>query len=136
MPSKGRSARNTATRPTKRAQLGRRTRPRRARRLAHSRAGGPRNGVIGSTPTVPISIALVAGGLAVINPCGFPLLPAFLSYYLGADEQNLPRAPTRLLQGLAVGALVSIGFLGFFAAVGVPISYGAAAIARTVPWVG
>ncbi|TMK24682.1 MAG: cytochrome c biogenesis protein CcdA, partial [Actinobacteria bacterium] len=26
--------------------------------------------------SVPISIALVAGGLAVINPCGFPLLPA------------------------------------------------------------
>ena len=40
----------------------------------------------GLTPTVPISIALVAGGLAVVNPCGFPLLPAFLSYYLGAQE--------------------------------------------------
>src|SRR4051812_22834314 len=26
---------------------------------------------------VPVSVALVAGGLAVINPCGFPLLPAF-----------------------------------------------------------
>jgi cytochrome c biogenesis protein CcdA len=31
--------------------------------------------VIGSTPTAPISIALIAGGLTVINPCGFPLLP-------------------------------------------------------------
>src|SRR5438876_8125830 len=41
---------------------------------------------------VPASVALVAGGLAVINPCGFPLLPAFLSFYLGADEHELPRA--------------------------------------------
>ena len=53
--------------------------------------------MIGSTPTVPISIALVAGGLAVINPCGFPLLPAFLSFYLGADEWRLPSAPTRVV---------------------------------------
>jgi hypothetical protein len=41
--------------------------------------------------------------LAVINPCGFPLLPAFLSVYLGANEDELPRAPTRIVQGLLVG---------------------------------
>ena len=92
--------------------------------------------MIGSTPTVPISIALVAGGLAVINPCGFPLLPAFLSFYLGADERRLPPAPTRILQGLLVGALVTVGFLGFFALVGLPVSYGVGAIARAVPWAG
>jgi cytochrome c biogenesis protein CcdA len=42
---------------------------------------------------------LVAGGLSVVNPCGFPLLPAFLSFYFGADEQQLPRASTRVVQG-------------------------------------
>jgi cytochrome c-type biogenesis protein len=89
-----------------------------------------------SISSVPISIALVAGGLAVVNPCGFPLLPAFLSYYLGAEEQRLPRASTRVLQGLLVGALVTLGFLGFFALVGLPISYGVDAIARAVPWAG
>src|SRR5205823_1067312 len=71
---------------------------------------------------VPVSVALVAGGLAVVNPCGFPLLPAFLSFYLGADEQTLPRAPTRILQGLLVGGLVAAGFLGLFALVGLPVS--------------
>jgi cytochrome c biogenesis protein CcdA len=85
---------------------------------------------------IPVSIALVAGGLSVVNPCGFPLLPAFLSFYLGADEERLPRAPTRLWQGLAVGGLMSSGFLGFFAVVGLPVTYGAAAIARAVPWTG
>ena len=92
--------------------------------------------MIASTPTVPISIALVAGGLAVVNPCGFPLLPAFLSFYLGAEERRLPRAPTRALQGLLVDALVTVGFLGFFALVGLPVSYGVGAIARAVPWAG
>ena len=86
--------------------------------------------------SVPISIALVAGGLAVLNPCGFPLLPAFLSFYLGADERRLPPAPTRVLQGLLVGLLVTVGFLGFFALVGLPVSYGVGAIARAVPWLG
>jgi cytochrome c-type biogenesis protein len=85
---------------------------------------------------VPISIALVAGGLAVANPCGFPLLPAFLSFYLSADERRLPPAPTRVVQGLVVGSLVTVGFLGFFVLVGLPITYGVGAIARAVPWAG
>ena len=86
--------------------------------------------------SVPISLALAAGGLSVVNPCGFPLLPAFLSFYLGADEDTLPRAATRAMQGLAVGALVALGFLGFFVAVGLPVSLGVGAIARAVPWLG
>jgi cytochrome c-type biogenesis protein len=85
---------------------------------------------------VPVSVALAAGGLAVVNPCGFPLLPAFLSFYLGADERELPRAPTRVLQGLLVGALVAAGFVGLFALVGLPVSFGVAAVARAVPWAG
>lgn len=86
--------------------------------------------------SVPLWIAVTAGGLAVVNPCGFPLLPAFLSFYLGADEQRLPRAPTRVAQGLVVGAMVTAGFVAVFAAVGLPLSLGVGAIAGAVPWVG
>jgi len=39
---------------------------------------------------MPLALALVAGALASVNPCGFPLLPAFLSFYVGADENVLP----------------------------------------------
>jgi cytochrome c biogenesis protein CcdA len=85
---------------------------------------------------VPLWIAVTAGGLAVVNPCGFPLLPAFLSFYLGADDDRLPRAPTRVVQGLMVGALVAVGFLGVFAVVALPVSLGVGAIADAVPWVG
>ena len=74
--------------------------------------------------------------MAVVNPCGFPLLPAFLSFYLGAEERQLPMAPTRIVQGLVVGALVALGFVGFFAVVGLPVSFGLAAVADAVPWVG
>ena len=55
---------------------------------------------------------------------------------MGAEERRLPSAPTRVLQGLLVGALVTLGFLGFFALVGLPVSYGVGAIARAIPWAG
>jgi cytochrome c-type biogenesis protein len=89
-----------------------------------------------SGSSVPLSIALTAGGLAVVNPCAFPLLPAFLSFYLGTDEERLPAASTRAIQGLLVGALVAAGFLTVFAAVGLPLSLGLSAIADAVPWLG
>jgi cytochrome c-type biogenesis protein len=41
-----------------------------------------------------------------------------------------------VLQGLLVGGLVTLGFLGIFALVGLPVSYGVGAIARAVPWAG
>jgi cytochrome c-type biogenesis protein len=85
---------------------------------------------------VSLSVALVGGAVAVFNPCAFPLLPAFLSFYIGADEERLPRATTRVLQGLLVGTLVTTGFLGLFALAGLPITLGIGEVARLVPWAG
>lgn len=85
---------------------------------------------------MPIGLALVAGGLASINPCGFSLLPALLSFYVGSDEKRLPRAPTAVLQGLYVGAVVSAGFMLVFALVGIPITLGATRITQAIPWAG
>ena len=83
-----------------------------------------------------LSIAFVAGGLATLNPCSFPLLPAFLSFYAGADEAALPAASTRLAQGLAAGLLMTAGFVGAFALIGLPVSLGASALSRALPWLG
>jgi cytochrome c-type biogenesis protein len=85
---------------------------------------------------LPLGLALVAGGLATVNPCGFPLLPAFLSVYVGAREERLPPVGSRLLQGLLVGLLVTGGFLGVFVAVGLPVAYGASRVADVLPWAG
>lgn len=85
---------------------------------------------------MPLALALVAGALASVNPCGFPLLPAFLSFYVGAEEESLPRAPARAAQGLLVGLLVSAGFLGVFGLVGVPIAYGVTQLTSAIPWAG
>lgn len=85
---------------------------------------------------MPLALALVAGALASVNPCGFPLLPAFLSFYVGAEEDALPRAPARVAQGLLVGLLVAAGFLGVFALVGVPIAYGMTQFTSAIPLAG
>lgn len=85
---------------------------------------------------MPIAVALAAGALAALNPCGFPLLPAYLSLYVGADDASLPSAPTRVGQGLVVGLLVTAGFVGMFAVVAVPISYAGARVTQAIPWAG
>lgn len=85
---------------------------------------------------VPVSLALVAGALATLNPCGFPLLPAFLSFYMGAREERLPSAGSRLVQGLVTGVVVTAGFLGVFVAVGLPVAYGAGRVSDALPWLG
>jgi cytochrome c biogenesis protein CcdA len=84
----------------------------------------------------PLTLALAAGGLSTINPCGFAMLPAYLTFYVGADEDQLPTASTRTAQGLKTGLMVTAGFLLVFGLVGLPITYGATRIVRAIPWVG
>ena len=84
----------------------------------------------------PITLALAAGGLSTINPCGFAMLPAYLSFYVGADEGQLPSAPSRMAQGLLTGLMVTGGFLLVFGIVGLPITYGATKIVRFIPFAG
>jgi cytochrome c-type biogenesis protein len=84
---------------------------------------------------VPVTLALVAGALATLNPCGFPLLPAFLSFYVGAGEERAS-ARSRVLQGLVTGLVVTAGFLGVFVVVGLPVAYGAGRVSDALPWVG
>ncbi len=88
------------------------------------------------TGGVPLTIALVAGGISTLNPCSFPLLPAFLSFYVGADEERLPKASGRVIQGLVTGLAVTFGYLGVFALVSLPITYGVTAVADALPWLG
>lgn len=84
----------------------------------------------------PVILALTAGGLATVNPCGFAMLPAFLSFYVGADEDQLPRAFSRTFQGVITGMLVAAGVLVVFGVVALPITYGATQVVRAIPWAG
>jgi cytochrome c biogenesis protein CcdA len=47
--------------------------------------GSATNEAAGITNSIPF-YALAAGMLATINPCGFALLPAYLSLYLSGED--------------------------------------------------
>jgi cytochrome c biogenesis protein CcdA len=81
-------------------------------------------------------LAFSTGMVATINPCGFAMLPAYLSYFLGLDDRSgSPRAG--VLRALAVGLSVSAGFLAVFFLLGVPFAGVARApwFAGNLPWV-
>ena len=104
---------------------------------ARVRVGCNRADAVGDMmDAVPLSLALVAGGVSILNPCGFPLLPAFLSFYVGAEQEARGSSTNRAAQGLLVGLLVSVGCLGVFTVVGLPVTFGVRAVAVAVPYAG
>jgi cytochrome c biogenesis protein CcdA len=60
--------------------------------------------------------SLLLGMLAAVNPCGFVLLPTYLTAYLAAGDDT--DAKSRVARSLVVGSSVSLGFVGVFVVVG------------------
>ncbi|MDG2028752.1 MAG: cytochrome c biogenesis CcdA family protein [Acidimicrobiales bacterium] len=60
------------------------------------------------------------GVLAAFNPCGFAMLPAYLSYFLGIESKNHDQSRlATVVRGLAVGGIMSLGFVAVFGTFGV-----------------
>lgn len=88
------------------------------------------------TADLPLAFAFSAGLLATLNPCGFAMLPAYLSYFLGLDDTDTAhRNPAAAIAAaLTVGGLVSIGFLVVFGLAGVLMALGITALIDIIPW--
>jgi cytochrome c-type biogenesis protein len=78
------------------------------------------------------AIALGAGMLAALNPCGFALLPAYLTLLVTGDQPNRMVA---VLRALKMTAAMTAGFLVVFAAFGFLIAPVASSAQRYLPWV-
>ncbi len=63
----------------------------------------------------PFALGLVAA----FNPCGFALLPVYLSYFLGVDGDNKASRLATIVRGLVVGLVMTAGFLAVFGICGV-----------------
>ncbi|HEX4905814.1 MAG TPA: cytochrome c biogenesis CcdA family protein [Acidimicrobiales bacterium] len=81
----------------------------------------------------PFAYAFTCGLVAAVNPCGFPMLPAYLSYFIGLDDEGTDRGG-RVLRAIASAGAVSLGFLAVFATLGIPINAGVTAIYEVMPW--
>jgi cytochrome c-type biogenesis protein len=82
---------------------------------------------------VPIATAFTAGLVAAVNPCGFPMLPAYLSWFIGTDDEAVDPG-TRIPRALVSALAVSLGFLAVFAGLGIPIQAGVSWIYEVMPW--
>lgn len=76
-----------------------------------------------------LSYAFMAGTLAALNPCGFAMLPAVISRFITRPSGRNP-----LLDGLALGALLTLGTLTTFSVLGLIISVFGTGLARIVPY--
>lgn len=89
------------------------------------------------TADLPLAFAFSAGLLATLNPCGFAMLPAYLSYFLGLDDTDTARRSpaAAIAAALTVGGLVSFGFLVVFGLAGTLMALGITALVDIIPWV-
>ncbi|MER7456976.1 cytochrome c biogenesis protein CcdA [Micromonospora sp. NPDC126480] len=84
----------------------------------------------------PYGLALGAGLLAAVNPCGFALLPAYLSMLVLGDGPADARGPLAPVgRALALTAAMTVGFVAVFGAFGLLAGPAADALASRLPWV-
>ncbi len=87
---------------------------------------------------LPVGYAFGAGMVASVNPCGFFLLPSYISYHLGTEETGFYQLSTgtRIYKALLLGGVATIGFVVIFAITGVLISAGGQWLIRVFPFAG
>lgn len=68
--------------------------------------------------TTLASLALSAGFISAFNPCGFAMMPAYLSYFLGVEGDKRLSPAQSVFRGLGVGLTLCAGFMAVFAAIG------------------
>ncbi|MCC9710900.1 cytochrome c biogenesis protein CcdA [Streptomyces sp. MNU76] len=81
---------------------------------------------------LPLALALGAGMLAAVNPCGFALLPAYLSLLVLGDDS--PSRTVAVGRALAATAAMTLGFAAFFGLFGLVIQPVAGQVQQHLPW--
>ena len=79
-------------------------------------------------------LALTAGMVGAINPCGFSLLPAYIGSFVAGDDVESP-LDRRLLRAVWSAVSVTAGFVLVFVILGVVLSSLADRIRGQLPWV-
>ena len=87
---------------------------------------------------LPVGYAFGAGMVATVNPCGFALLPAYISMYLGGTEDGGAErnSPARFANAVVLSLVVTLGFVLLFGSVGLMIAAGGHFLTDVMPWAG
>jgi cytochrome c-type biogenesis protein len=83
---------------------------------------------------LPLGLAVAAGMVAVVNPCGFALLPAYASLLIIGDEA--PSRTVAVWRALALAAAMTAGFVVVFGSFGLLLASTASvsAVQEYLPW--
>ncbi len=65
----------------------------------------------------PLALAFTTGMVVTVNPCGFAMLPAYLSFFVGVDQRD-DDARTSVARAMVVGLTVTLGFVLTFTLLG------------------
>jgi len=83
-----------------------------------------------------LALAFTAGMITTVNPCGFALLPAYLTYFLGLDQSTDAEARrSPIARALWVSLAVTLGFVTVFGIVGLVWSSISGVVAERLPYV-
>ncbi len=99
---------------------------------------GAEAGMASVARILPVGYAFAAGMVASVNPCGFFLLPSYVSYHLGTQETGFYDSPvaSRVLRALLLGGVATLGFVLLFATVGTVVASGGMWLASGFPYFG
>lgn len=95
-------------------------------------------GVAAIAGLLPFGWAFAAGIVSSVNPCGFFMLPAYLSYQLGTEEVGFyaSSALARGVKALRLGLVATTGFVVVMTIVGGFIATGGQWLVRVFPYAG
>jgi cytochrome c-type biogenesis protein len=81
---------------------------------------------------VPIEFALLLGSVAALNPCGFALLPTYLTLLVA--QGGPPGATAALRRAGVMTAAMTAGFVLVFGTFGLVVVPAAVSVERFLPW--
>ena len=82
----------------------------------------------------PVALAITAGMVAAVNPCGFSLLPAYIGLFVGSVDTNTT-TPKRLARAAGSAVAVTAGFVAVFAGAGVILDRVSTSFQQRLPFV-
>lgn len=90
---------------------------------------------------LPFGFAFVAGMVAAVNPCGFVMLPAYLTIYLRDasdvdDEGGVAGTVKRGSKAIYVSLAMGLGFVALFGTAGLLVSASQELVKEALPWIG
>lgn len=84
-----------------------------------------------------VGYAFGAGMVSAVNPCGFAMLPVYISLYIGVNEEGFKKQSIlyRFVRAVGVSSLLTLGFATVFGAVGLIVGLGGSFLFSLTPWI-